>query len=330
MRVESRAARRWLLAALTVLLTLVVTVAIAEVAARVAGYRPRRAIERPEPPMHEADAVLGWKPRPGHYELGPYVAGGAAIPVTINPDRSRRSRATPQPPSPELLLVGCSFTMGWAVADEQTWAWHLQELRPDLQVVNRGVGGYGTLQSLLLLEQLIGGDGERPARVLYGFIDHSWRNVAAPPWLQALSLNPNTVATPYATLTAGGSLERHPPTAYPSLPLHQYLAAVALIENAIMQRQAAGRQASGTAVTERLIREMAELCRKAGVPFSLVLLSTPPALRRSYAAYAREHGIDVIDCDQQPRVDEMVPGEMAHPNGEVHRRWAECIAAALK
>ena len=71
-----------------------------------------------------------------------------------------------------MLLVGCSFTMGWAVADDETWAWRLQELRPDVEVVNRGVGGYGTLQSLLLLEQLLGRDGQRPARVLYGFIDH--------------------------------------------------------------------------------------------------------------------------------------------------------------
>jgi hypothetical protein len=279
--------------------------------------------------MHAPDPILGWKPKPGQYRFGPYLPGGSSVAVTIRPDGARRSGPDGAAGRPEVLLVGCSFTMGWAVADEQTWAWRLQDLRPDVEVVNRGVGGYGTLQSLLLLEQLLGRDGHRPARVLYGFLDHGWRNVAAPRWLQALSLNVNTVATPYATLTPDGRLERHPPEAYPSLPLHRYLASVALVENALVQRRAAGRQAMATPVTELLIKEMADLCRAAGVEFSLVFLSVPKPTRAAYAAYAREHDIDVIDCDQQPRVDEMVPGEMAHPNGAVHRRWGDCIAAAL-
>jgi hypothetical protein len=227
-----------------------------------------------------------------------------------------------------VVLVGCSFTMGWAVADEETWAWRLQKLRPDVEVVNRGVGGYGTLQSLLVLEQILNGGGPRPAWVLYGFIDHGWRNVAAPYWLWALSLNQNTVATPYATIGPDGGLLRHAPEAYPSLPLHQYLASVALLENAWMRGHAGGRQKMAVPVTKRLLNEMAELTRAAGVGFSVVMLNVPDKIEKVYGEYAREHHIDVIDCDQQFGLQDIVPGEV-HPNGPAHTRWGDCIAAAL-
>jgi hypothetical protein len=81
-------------------------------------------------------------------------------------------------------------------------------------------------------------------------------------------------------------------------------------------------------VTELLLDEMAQFCRRYGVGFSMVLLSVPDRLAASYVAYGRNHDIDVIDCNQQPGADDIVPGE-AHPYGWLHRRWGECIAAAL-
>jgi hypothetical protein len=130
-------------------------------------------------------------------------------------------------------------------------------------------------------------------------------------------------------VTDNGQLLRHPPESYPSLPLHEYLASVALVENALMKRRADGRQAMAGPATKLLMNEMAALCRAAGVPFSVVMLGVPEKIRADYTAYAREHDIDVIDCDHQPSPDEMIPGEMAHPNGAVHRNWGDCVAAAL-
>jgi hypothetical protein len=320
--------RRWLLAAATVVLSSLVALAIAEVAARASGHGPRLPIAKPEPPIHAPDPVLGWKPVPGEYAFGPYSPGAAPVRVTIRPDGARAAGPNPPGGRPEVVLVGCSFTMGWAVSDDQTWAWRLQELRPDVEVVNRGVGGYGTLQSLIVLEQMLDGAGPRPAWVLYGFIDHGWRNVAAPYWLWALSLNQNTVATPYATIGPDGGLLRHAPEAYPSLPLHGSLASVALLENAWMRRRADGRQKMAAPVTERLLDAMAELTRSAGVGFSVVMLNVPGKVEKAYGDYARLHGIDVIDCDQQFGREDIVPGEV-HPNGPAHQRWGDCIAKAL-
>ena len=161
----------------------------------------------------------------------------------------------------------------------------------------------------MLLEDLLGRQGQRPARVLYGFIDHGLRNVAAPLWLWSLSFNERTVETPYALLTPDGRLERHPPEGYPSLPLHRQLALVALIENFLLKRRAGRRRAMAVSVTKLLIAEMAERCRAAGVEFWLVFLSTPKTVKRTYAEYAAAHHIDVIDCDHEYGPEGIVPGE---------------------
>jgi hypothetical protein len=304
-----------------------VALAVVEVAARVAGHAPRRTAQRSERPMHEPDPVLGWKPKPGRHRQGPYVAGGSPVEVTIGPDGARKSAARPPAGRPELLLLGCSFTMGWAVADEDTWGWRLQELRPDVEVVNRGGAGYGTLQALLTLEQILGGDGPRPVRVLYGFLDHGRRNVAAPAWLEGLAFTGIAAGTPYVTLTPAGGLERHPPEAYVSLPLPEHLAAVALLERAWTSWRAGDRAAAAPQVTKLLIREMAERCRAAGVGFSLVFLNGTKGVEREYAAFAAQNHIDMIACGQHIG-GQVVPGD-AHPNAAVHRRWGECVAAAL-
>jgi len=322
------AGRRAVLVVLTGVLVSAVTLAIIEVGARARGYAPRRLAVRPEPPIHAPDPVLGWRPLPGHYTFGPYSSEAAPVQVTVRPDGARDAGSGPARGRPQVLLVGCSFTFGWAVSDDQTWAWRLQELRPDVEVVNHGVGGYSTYQALLTLEDLLNRGAPPPARVLYGFIDHSLRNVAAPLWLWALSFNPHTIATPYCTLDPDAHLVRHPPEAYPSLPLHQELASVAAIESAVLQRRAGNRQRMAERVTKLLLDEMAALCRQHGVGFSLVVLSIPKHVEATYVSFAEQHGIDVIDCNQQPTIDEIVPGE-AHPNRVVHHRWGDCIAAAL-
>ncbi len=227
-----------------------------------------------------------------------------------------------------MWLVGDSFTMGWAVADNETFAWRLQELRPDLRVLNFGVGGYGTFQSLLVLEKLFASDRPRPQWVFYGFIDHAWRNVAAPYWLWALSFNRHTVATPFVTLAGDGSLLRHAPEAYPSLPLHEELASVALLENQLMRWRAGNRQQMGVPATKLLLGQMAALCRANGAGFSAVVLTMPPRIEKPYARYGVDNHVDIIDCNQQLGAADIVVGEV-HPNGAAHRRWGDCMAAAL-
>ena len=229
---------------------------------------------------------------------------------------------------PLIILLGCSMTMGQAVSDDETFAWHLQAHRPDVEVQNYGHSGYGTVQSLLLLEQLLA-TGKRPAWVLYGDIGHEPRNVAAPYWLKMIGTKSSTpVEIPYATLAANGQVMRHPPIGWPSVPLHKYLASAVVLERAWSEVRPMPTEEVARWITEGLIEEMAATARAHGARFSDVLLELPDSTAWARRRFARDHDVDVIDCRETIYPEDKVPGE-GHPNASVHRRWGDCIAAAM-
>ena len=53
-----------------------------------------------------------------------------------------------------MLVFGDSFAAGTRLPGAETWAAQLQALRPDLEVVNFGVDGYGVGQSYLLFQRV--------------------------------------------------------------------------------------------------------------------------------------------------------------------------------
>lgn len=324
---------RWLFRVLAIIVSSTIALAAAELGARARGHRPRLPATRgPEPPSHVADPTLGWRPAPGRYQFGPYAPGASPVTVTIRADGARETGIAGAEGRPELLLIGCSFTMGWAVSDNETFAARVQSQRPDLEVVNHGVGAYGTLQSLMVLEKLLLEEGRRPAWVLYGyFTHHDVRNIAAPWRMAGMADNERQVATPYCTLSGDGRIIRHPPRRYPSLPLHQHFALVAMLEYALAGAGIDRSLATKRAVTEQLVVEMAALCRRLGVGFSVVLLNVmdlPEPERATRVQDWRDQRVDVIDCNR-PFTPELVVEGDGHPNPALHRLWGDCIAAAL-
>lgn len=90
------------------------------------------------------DAELGWTNRPGT------AWGEPTLFVNRLGARGRREYA-PQPPegAVRVLCFGESFVWGSEVAVGEDWAGQLEGLDRRLEVLNFGVGGYGTDQSLL-------------------------------------------------------------------------------------------------------------------------------------------------------------------------------------
>ena len=73
---------------------------------------------------------------------------------------------------------------------------------------NFGQGGYGSIQSFLLLEDQIP-KMKSPKLVIYGFIEHhEYRNVARSEWLRVLELFSwkGHVKTPYGTIGTNNKL----------------------------------------------------------------------------------------------------------------------------
>ena len=125
---------------------------VLEVALRVIGYSA--------PQWYELDPVLGWRLHPHRH--GWFIADGARIPVHTTPAGFRDREHTLDKPDGvyRIAVLGDEYSEAMAVPLKQAWWWQLparlQEcgFQPDklTEVLNFGVGGYGTAQEYVLLE----------------------------------------------------------------------------------------------------------------------------------------------------------------------------------
>ncbi len=307
-----------------------------EFVVRVAVGVPQRseALDRGLPALHEPDPVLGWRNRSGAVVWpGRGRDRGRPISLTFWPGGRRATAGTPGPPRPEVALVGCSYTQGWAVSDAETFAWRLQERFPERAVANLGTAGYGTYQSLLSLERHFSVSSTPVELVVYGFIEHhEIRNVAPGGWIRRLATASaaDRLAVPFATLGAKGELVRHAPEAYPGWFFDDELASVAFLESSLMDWRHEERRSEARAVTERLLEQMRDTSLARGAPLLVAILEARPQARRHYLRWLAAHGIHAVDCTHPRSLDPafLVPG-YGHPGRAIHSDWAGCIGDAL-
>lgn len=119
------------------------------------------------------DPVLGWTHRPGVSEQ---LEG---VTYTANSVGARALREyVLEPPANIIRLAafGPSFVHSDEVGDSQTWAAQLEQARSELEVMNWGVGGYGTDQAYLRYKTQ--GAAFQPRIVIIGFEEENiYRNV---------------------------------------------------------------------------------------------------------------------------------------------------------
>lgn len=299
---------------------------------------PTPQVRAGEPTVQEPDARLGWRNKAGEYEIAPYTPEADAIHLRF---LSRGRRATSalrgDPASPErdaALIVGGSFAQGWAISDPDTFAWKLQDRYPRLQVLNYGTGGYGSYQSLLVLEQELP-RVENARFVLYAFTGHhDTRNVAPWHWMRLLSelSKRGHIDVPFATLDERGALVRHPPTRFTPWPLSEQSRAVRFLQRrtlGMLDRLGFGRQAQERPVTEQVLARMNEVSEAHGAQLVVALLSARRDKARHYERFLRQRNIAVIDCNAFPLPREMIVLGEGHPNARMNSRWSSCIGDFL-
>ena len=322
-------------------IALLVSIALAEAVLR--ALRP--GVLKPRPPAGGAEAAdalpvaadpdwalddpeLGWKNRPG---TGHPDEPGRA-PMHFWPDGERASAPAPDKPAGRrVLLIGCSFTEGFGVRDDETFAWRLNALHPDVRFENRGVPGYGTYQSLLLLERLLRESrGHPPDLVVYSFIgDHTKRNVAAYKWIRNLRDSRGLYSVPPHVTLEGDGLSSHPAGRIDRWPLERHSYLVTLLHDAWLRYRLADRDEQKTVATNRLIERMAREVEEAG---SRLLVAQLDDLPPETLALLAERRIATVDCveprfksDPSYRV-----GGVGHPSGLRHALWAECLERELE
>jgi hypothetical protein len=303
----------------------------AELLLRVTGVaEPWSTLAENEPAMFEADPFLGWKAKPGKYKLAPFSNQGHDTHYTILNDGSRATADNKINSPYDLIFIGGSFTEGFAVSDEETFAWKLQDKFPSLRIGNFGVGGYGTYQSLLLLRDLYK-QKMRPKIVIYGFMPfHEERNIANSGWRRVLNefSRRGHSALPFCSMDENGILIEHEPIGYPLLPLREHLALVdfaAKFYFRFIDADESKRREDGFEISKKLITEMKHLAEKNGSFFFTALLGQPGR----YESFFKTSDIGMIDCRLVLNEEFTVKGE-GHPNEKAHTVWAEKIATFLK
>ena len=323
--------RSRLLLSTTVLVSLALALGTVEVFLRATGQQPWSTVDRfpQQPVMHEPDAVLGWRAKPGVYRFPGYVADAPPIRITVWSDGRRASAPEPLPQARRVVFVGDSLTQGWAVSDDETFVWKMQQRFPTVELLNFGTGGYSTYQALLLLTRVLETEPP-PALVVYGFADfHELRNVGALLWMRDLARHARTgqVALPYCTLDPTGALVRHAPESYPLWPLREHSAAVTLAAEGYARWLARDRT-QGRSVTDQLLAELDRVTREHGGRLLVAVLFAPDSAATDYASSLTTRGTSVVDCRVPITADLLVPGE-GHPSGKLHDAWADCIGRAL-
>ncbi len=115
----------------------------------------------------EWNATLGWTLKPNLRDVDAY--GGKFLNTNAHGLRGSVEHGYEKPPGAfRIVVLGDSFTFGEGVGDEETYSHVLQELLPQVEVLNLGVHGYGHDQMLLYLKEE--GLRYKPDLILLGFL----------------------------------------------------------------------------------------------------------------------------------------------------------------
>jgi len=215
-----------------------------------------------------------------------------------------------------ILFVGCSFTFGWGVEDDQAYPYLLAtQFWPSRRIENRAVSGWGTAQVYSLILQEI--DREiPPAAIVYGMIpDHIPRNYIRRSQVEAAAQSGRRL--PHFELANGTPEFRGLADIESSMPGNGEV------------------RETEIALTRAFLIEANRAARARGVPFIVVLLPQkfaiawggatdwPPAV----IATLVEQDIAFIDLTElRDRVEFF--DQDVHPNAAGHRTLADSLAAS--
>jgi lysophospholipase L1-like esterase len=211
----------------------------------------------------------------------------------------------------KIAFYGCSFTFGCSLRDEETFTSILQSMLPDVQVLNRGVGGYGTTQSYLQFRK-DARERSVDAAIFCVLSDHRYRNYGHPNWMRRhLSMRWHQIGVehmPRARLDRSGKIWfEFIPIWQPSL-LHENFQFVFPDEYTLDNLMIA------------LLREIREMAAAQDIPTALVLLDS---VDESFAGIMQKQFPDLLDVSTPYNTDHTFLPHDIHPNGRANEIFAQ-------
>ncbi len=302
------------------------------------GFRPWRPDRisikvNPGEKLNVRHPTLGYANIPGEFKVT--LADGYNFKVTNLPNTLRITHplSTYGKPKPkgEIWIFGCSLTYGWSLNDQQTFPWLLQERFPEYEVVNFGVNGYSTVQSLIQLREALAA-GRMPKAVLLNFASwHDERNIFSRNWQKIInSLRSfGQLFYPYARIDQQcelhyymGEVNFHP------FPLMRSSALVTFLEQKYDKLQERYYQIGE--VTRSLLLEFAATAKREGIPVGIAGITHSPGTREMLS-YVRSAGIKAVDISVDLNIKENTnyPHD-GHPGPSANKIYADRLETFLK
>lgn len=123
---------------------------------------------------------LGWKLRPNSKIRVTF----RDIIQTTDDEGWRTVTNQPKTSKKSVAIYGCSFTFGTALSDSETFTSLIQESIPDHIILNRGIGGHGTVQNYIQFRNDVK-NGKVDSAVFCAISDHRYRNIGHPVRMKA-------------------------------------------------------------------------------------------------------------------------------------------------
>jgi len=315
--------RTWGFALVTCAASVLGTLALLEGTCRVLDLPVRFRVPAAASVAATFDPEVGWAYLPNHSTVSTF--GSDERKITSHFDaigaRVRAPGITHDPSTPTALFVGDSFTMGHGVTYEESFVGQLEKMEGfPYQVVDVGVQGFGTDQSLLMLERNFKRFNTKV--VVYTFIeDHVVRNSNYD--RRVLQENANTPGTkPLFGLRADGSLylQKAP------YRLADYPAAPRLWEYLEIAWNRVGPRPS-VPLTVALVNEMRRFTEANGAVFVLVYWRGQDARPTPRMSLFDGMGLNLLDTGVGAPAgwaSWTIPGD-PHPDARAHGRVARLL-----
>jgi hypothetical protein len=123
---------------------------------------------------------LGWKLRPN----SKIQVWFRDIVQSTDDEGWRTVMHQPKTSKHTVAFYGCSFTYGTALSDSETFTSLIQESFPEQNILNRGIGGHGTVQNYIQFRNDVK-NGKVDMAVFCAISDHRYRNIGHPVRMKA-------------------------------------------------------------------------------------------------------------------------------------------------
>lgn len=304
----------------------IVLLLLAEVVLRISGSASPRLICPPlssQPgKFFSKHETLGFIYNPGEFRVA--LGKHYLFKTTHLPNRLRITHPLntyPAKTRKKIWIVGCSFTYGWILNDEQTYPWLLQKRLKNYEVVNFGVISYSTLQSLLQFREALKIDNKPDLVILAYASFHDMRNTGTRHWMKIMTVAGNYpyFKIPVVKLTKNNNLEiTYTSFEYQEIPLARYSALANTLDelyNSLLADPYRDHQ-----ISRVLIEEFSNICEAKGIKFVVAGIDCDPATAEMLEALKKKGTMTVdISVDLHIIENNIIPSW--HPSAIANEQY---------